>query len=374
MHDSPYAPIAEKIATWHRSRQRDLPWRTAPPGERSAYTVWISEVMSQQTRLATVVNYFERWMNHFPDVDRLADAELQTVLKLWEGLGYYSRARNIHRAARIIVDEYDGQIPQDRQALLALPGIGEYTAGAILSLAFGKAEPILDGNVKRVLTRLWDIGEPIEKSSTVKQLWGLAAEMAQARPGQAGEVNEGMMELGATICLPRNPHCLLCPVRSHCTALDHGTQNERPVRIPRRKTPHFDVAAAVIWQGERFASPLLIAQRPEDGMLGGLWEFPGGKMEDRDGDLAACLRREISEELGVPIRVDTAVTRVDHAYTHFKITLYAFHASILSGTPRSIGVADWRWIDLDEIESYPFPVTDRKVITALRKEKNVVGN
>lgn len=362
-----FASIAQKLADWHDRQQRSLPWRSAPPGARDPYAVWVSEIMAQQTRLDTVVAYFERWMARFPTIAALAAADQQEVLKLWEGLGYYARARNLHRAAQIVVAEHGGNLPDDRKALAALPGIGDYTVGAILSLAFNRPEPILDGNVKRVLSRVADIETPIEERATLRLLWALARAVADAaEPGRAGATNEALMELGATLCTPTSPRCLLCPIADHCQAAAHGTQADRPVTLPKRRTPHYDVTAGVIWQGDPFASPLLIAQRPQDGMLGGLWEFPGGKLEPDDADLAACLRREIREELAIDITVGEAITQVRHAYTHFRITLHVFHARHLHGEPQALGCADWRWITLDELDAYPFPVTDQKVIATLR--------
>ena len=324
--------------------------------------------MAQQTRIETVVDYFARWMQRFPTIAALAAADQQAVLKQWEGLGYYARARNLHRAAQMVVAEHGGILPADRASLRRLPGIGDYTVGAILSLAYNQAEPILDGNVKRVLSRLADIDQPIDQPATLKLLWQLARTVVDAAPPQgAGNVNEALMELGALVCVPSSPRCLLCPVQEHCQALAHGTQGDRPVTSPKRQTPHYDVAAGVIWQGEIGASPLLIAQRPQDGMLGGLWEFPGGKLEADDADLPACLRREIQEELGIEIEVDAQITTVRHAYTHFRITLHAFHARHVGGEPQALGCDAWQWIMLDELDAYPFPVTDRKIIAALRK-------
>ncbi len=359
--------IAQRLTTWHAQQQRDLPWRAAPAGQRDAYAVWVSEVMAQQTRIPVVVDYFTRWMERFPTLESLAAADQQEVLKLWEGLGYYSRARNLHRASQVVVDEYDGLVPNNRADLLKLPGIGAYTAGAILSLAYGQTAPIVDGNVKRVLARLWDIDRSIDETETLNELWRLAGEIAQAAPeGQAGVVNEGLMELGALICAPQNPRCLLCPLADLCGAAQNGTQSERPVRRPRKRTPHYQVAAAVIWEDAPGQGRLLIAQRPQKGMLGGLWEFPGGKQEPEDADLPATLRREIQEEMGMEIAVGAPVTTVQHAYTHFSITLHAFHARIVEGSPRAIGCDDWRWTTLDALDRYPFPVTDQKIIAVLR--------
>ncbi|MEM7131918.1 MAG: A/G-specific adenine glycosylase [Chloroflexota bacterium] len=358
------------LIQWHQAQQRALPWRDMPAGLRDPYRVWVSEIMAQQTRLETVVPYYFRWMERFPTVEKLAAADQQEVLKAWEGLGYYSRARNLHKAAQVVVAQYDGQLPSHRKTLLTLPGIGDYTVGAILSMAFGQVEPILDGNVKRVLSRIFDIDQPINERETIKALWAHARSLVESAPAsQAGIFNEALMEVGATLCTPRNPRCLLCPIADHCRALTNGTQHERPVVPPRKKTPYFDVAAAVIWQELPFESNLLIAQRPQDGMLGGLWEFPGGKKEQDDKDLAACLKREILEELQADIEVGELIATVPHAYTHFRITLHAFQARYLSGEIKAIGCADWRWIRFEELDNFPFPVTDQKVIAQLREMK-----
>jgi A/G-specific adenine glycosylase len=362
-----FATIAQRLVTWHAQHQRDLPWRHAPAGQRDPYRVWISEIMLQQTRVETVVDYYQRWLARFPTLSALALADQQSVLKAWEGLGYYARARNLQRAAQQVVTDHAGQLPDQRTQLLKLPGIGEYTVGAILSLAFNQPEPILDGNVKRVLSRLADIEQPISENATLKQLWGLARDVVEAAPaGAAGACNEALMELGATICTPEKPRCLICPLLALCQAAAYGTQAQRPVILPRKQTPHFDVAAGIIWQGEPFASKFLIAQRPAQGLLGGLWEFPGGKLEPTDADLRACLQREIQEELAMHIDVGSQLTVVRHAYTHFRITLYAFHARHISGDPQTLGVADWRWVGLADLEAFPFPVTDQKIIAALR--------
>lgn len=369
-----YPLLAQRLVAWHAQQQRALPWRNAPAGQRDPYQVWISEIMLQQTRVEMVKGYYLRWLERFPTLAALAAADQQAVLKAWEGLGYYARARNLQRAAQQVVQEYNGVVPAERSRLLQLPGIGDYTVGAILSLAFNQAEPILDGNVKRVLSRLADIDQPIDETATLKRFWQLARALVEAAPtNQAGACNEAIMELGALVCTPENPRCLICPVADLCLAAANGTQRQRPVMPPRKQTPHYDVAAGVIWQGEPFASKFLIAQRPPEGLLGGLWEFPGGKLEPTDADLRACLRREIAEELALEITVGEQLTTVAHAYTHFRITLHTFHAQYRSGEPQALGVADWRWVDLSDLAAFPFPVTDQKIIVALRQAFSALG-
>jgi A/G-specific adenine glycosylase len=354
--------IAAALLVWIDAGQlRDLPWRAEP---RDPYTVWVSEIMLQQTQVATVIPYWQRWLERFPTVEALAAVDLGDVLKAWQGLGYYSRARNLHKAARIVVEQYGGQVPAERRALLALPGVGRYTAGAILSIAFGQRAAVLDGNVKRVLARVYDVEGEIGKSATETYLWHLAEGLVEAvEPQQAGPLNEALMDLGATVCLPQGPRCLLCPLHASCLARQRGTQEERPVRVARKPLPHFDVTAAVL-RRPGHPEQFLIAQRPPEGMLGGLWEFPGGKRHEGES-LSDCLRREMQEELAVDVEVGQPVAVVKHAYTHFRITLHAFECRLLAGQPQPIGVADWRWVTLEQLEAYPFPVTDLKIVQAV---------
>ncbi len=358
---SPSAIAAALLAWIDAGQLRALPWRVEP---RDPYAVWVSEVMLQQTQAATVIPYLQRWLERFPTVEALAAAELADVLKAWEGLGYYSRARNLHKAARVVVEQHGGRLPAERRALLALPGVGRYTAGAILSIAFGQRAAVLDGNVRRVLARVYDVDGEIGKSATETHLWHLAEALVEAvEPRQAGPLNEALMDLGATVCLPQGPRCLLCPLHAACLARQRGTQEERPVRPARKPLPHFDVTAAVLrrpGQPEQF----LIAQRPPEGMLGGLWEFPGGKRHEGE-TLPDCLRREMQEELAVEVAVGDLVTVVRHAYTHFRITLHAFECTLLAGQPQPIGVADWRWVTPDQLAAYPFAVTDLKIAQAV---------
>jgi A/G-specific adenine glycosylase len=334
---------------------RDLPWRR----DRSPYAVWISEVMLQQTQVATVIPYFERWLARFPDVPALAAASLDDVLKAWEGLGYYARARNLRRAAQAMVERHGGHVPAQRTALLALPGIGRYTAGAILSIAFGQPEPVLDGNVRRVLCRIYDVSGDPRLPAVEERLWSLSeAVMRAAGEGAAGAVNEGMMELGALVCLPATPDCPACPVREECLAFARGTVAERPARARRPQTPHYDVAAAVVTRED---GRVLIARRPPAGLLGGLWGFPSVAAQDGEA-LAAAAARAVFERTGMIARVGAQIATVKHAYTHFRITLAAFEASVERAT--FDGDEDARWVSVDELDAVALPVTDRKVASA----------
>jgi A/G-specific adenine glycosylase len=346
--------ITDALLTWYDHVKADLPWRRST----DPYFVWLSEIMLQQTQVNTVIPYFERFTAAFPTVEALAAAPLERVLKQWEGLGYYSRARNLHRAAGKIAAL--GEFPQTAEALEKLPGIGRYTAGAIASIAFNEAVPVVDGNVIRVLTRLYDIDRDTTTPAVQNELWDKAA--ALVPPDRPGDYNQAIMELGRTLCRPRAPQCPYCPLKTDCAAYDRGTQEQRPVKRKAPTAPHYDVGAAVIW---RNGSEFLIAQRQPEGLLGGLWEFPGGKIEPGE-TMPECVARELREELAVEVEVGELLCKVKHAFTHFKITLYAYECQLIEGTPQAIGCADWRWVTLDTIDQFAFGAADRQVIAELR--------
>jgi A/G-specific adenine glycosylase len=348
--------LAPRLLAWWDAGHADLPWRDS----RDPYAIWIAEVMLQQTQITTVIPYYERWLARFPTVATLAAASLDEVLKMWEGLGYYSRARNLHAAAQQIVAEHVGRLPESAEGLRQLPGIGPYTAGAVASIAFGERAPVLDGNVIRVLSRLVDLEADVTETATEKELWRLAASLVP--DGRPGDYNQALMELGQRICVPAAPACHRCPLADLCLARARGTQLERPVRPPRRNTPHYDVVAGVIYRDD---GAFLIARRPPQGLLGGLWEFPGGKQEEGES-LPAALRREIREELAIDIAVGRPLGAIKHAYTHFRITLHAFQARHIAGEPQHLGVDGHAWVTLDDLDAYAFAVTDRKIIDILR--------
>lgn len=351
--------IVIPLLAWWDAGRADWPWRRSD----DPYHIWVAEVMLQQTQIVTVLPYYARWLAQFPTVAALAAASLDQVLKVWEGLGYYSRARNLHAAARKVVTERKGELPQTAEEWQKLPGIGRYTAGAIASIAFHQPVPILDGNITRVLTRLTDLSDDITRSATRTQLWRIAADLVPSQ--RPGDFNQALMELGQRLCLPAAPHCHECPLAVACLARARGAQLERPVRPARRPIPHYQVAAGVIWRED---GRLLITQRPADGLLGGLWEFPGGKQEP-DESLPQTLQREIREELAIEIAVEALLLTLKHAYTHFRITLHAFQARYLTGTIQHLGVADHAWVWPAELDNYPFAATDRQIVAHLRQEK-----
>jgi A/G-specific adenine glycosylase len=352
--------FAQLILDWYSDNARELPWRDDP----DPYVVWVSEIMLQQTRVETVIPYFQRWMRRFPTVSILANALQQEVLNLWEGLGYYSRARNLHRAAKIVLEEFNGEIPQDLKTLTNLPGIGRYTAAAITSIAFGKDEPALDGNIRRVLSRVFNITDPARSTTGEQRLWALASEHLPS--GRAGDFNQALMDLGATICIPKKPDCPNCPVSAICQAKALGVQDERPIPKPKTTIPHHTVTAAVILRGEK----VMIVQRPQNGLLGGLWEFPGGKLEPGE-DLPACLRREICEELGVEIQVGAPFGIYKHAYTHFRVTLHAYLCTLNGDQPHLKEHSDLRWVAFTELNAFPMGKIDRQIANKLFQTSNV---
>ncbi len=373
--------IQEALLRWYAATARDLPWRRT----RDPYAIWLAEIMLQQTRVPTVIPYYERFLTRFPTVRHLARARLDTVLKMWEGLGYYSRARNLHRAAKEIVARFEGQVPRTRDELLTLPGVGCYTAGAIASIAFGAREPVVDGNVARVLCRVFRIHGHPKDAAIHRRIWSLAEDLLPEKPpprgigilpmphgleahatlhtssdNPVGQFNQALMELGSEICTPRHPRCDECPLHHLCEANRHHEQDMLPTRIRRKPLPRHVVAVGVIFHHGR----ILIDKRPPQGLLGGLWEFPGGKVRPGES-LAAALRREVKEELDIEIEAGREIAVVDHTYTHFHVEIHAFECRWVTGEPQCLACAAFKWVRPRELQRYAFPAANKKIIGIL---------
>lgn len=343
-------PLAAALLDWYAVNARDLPWRRT----RDPYAIWVSEIMLQQTRVETVIPYFERWMRRFPSVESLAQASQHDVLALWEGLGYYARARQLHRAAREVTARHGGVVPSAIEPLARLPGIGRYTAAAIGAIAFGADVVALDGNLRRVLSRVFDLDEDPRSPRGEHRLLDLA--LAAMPPGRSDHFNQALMDLGSMVCTARSPLCGECPLAWGCLALARGRVAERPVRAARRNPIHREVTAGVIRRGAK----VLIARRPEGKLLGGLWEFPGGKREQGES-LPACLRRELREELGISARVGKEVGIFHHAYTHLRVTVHAFECTIRKGKPQAIESEEIRWVAPRDLADYPMGKVNRAI-------------
>ena len=353
-------PIGMHLVHWFCRNQRPLPWRR----DYDPYAIWISEIMLQQTQMAKVVPYFERWVARLPDVRAVAEASLDELLQLWEGLGYYSRVRHVKKAAEIIVSRYGGKIPSDEKVLRTLPGIGQYTAAAIASLAYGRDVPVLDGNGERVAARLLDWEKPVDEARTKKALRQALAQWMP--PGRAREFNQAVMELGSVVCTPRRPACDACPVASWCRARAAGTVLNRPVKTRRDNAEEVTVAVGVLHRGEK----IFIQKRPPHGPMGGLWEFPGGKLENGESPEEA-LRRELFEELDVTVAVLGKIAEIRHAVTRFRIRLHAFHCVLdpPQQNPTLRSAVDALWVCSETLDRYAFPSANRRLIRILQKNR-----
>lgn len=347
--------IVRPLLLWFRDTARNLPWRST----YDPYHVWISEIMLQQTQMDRGVVYFNRWIDRFPSVYKVAEADLQEILKYWEGLGYYARARNLHKAAKVIVGDLDGVVPCEYKELLALPGIGPYTAAAIASVAGNEDVAVIDANVTRVYARLFDLDMPIKESSTKKRI----ATMAQGLlpHGKARLYNQALMDLGGLVCLPKNPLCAVCPLTMVCKARRLGMVGERPVLGPGKKVITVHKVAGIIDHGGR----IFIQQRRPEAVWGGLWEFPGGELQA--GNMEEELVGHILAETGLLARVVRPVTKVVHHYTRYKIILQVFHCELLGqGTQIALRSAvDSRWVLPSELDQYAFPAGPRKILEHL---------
>ena len=342
------------LLTWFKKSQRKMPWR----GIHDPYLIWVSEVMLQQTQVKKVVDYYERFIKRFPNVQQLAASPLQDVLKAWEGLGYYARARNLHKAAQCVVEEFDGEVPRDYATFKKLPGVGDYSAAAVQSIAFNTPYAAVDGNIKRVLARLFLIDAPINEASSAKIFQQKADGLLDQE--EPGLFNQAMMELGATVCRPQSPTCLVCPVNQFCEAFHAARQDEFPHRRKTAAVPEHRIAAGVIHKG----AEVLIVQRPLDGLLGGLWEFPNGQIIEDETAEEACIRY-IADIVNLSVTNLKSLTRVRHAFTHFKIVVDVFECKYQSGEVVLNGPIDANWVEVAALQDYPLPRATHKILDKL---------
>ncbi len=343
--------IRRALLRWYRANARDFPWRRS----RDPYAIWVSETMLQQTRSATVVPYYERFLKNFPTARVLACASPDEVMRHFAGLGYYSRARNLHAAAQTVVREHGGALPDEVKELRKLPGVGPYTAAALASIAFDQPVASVDGNVMRVLTRLLDLRDDIRLPATRRKLEAAAAELV--RGAQPGALNQALMELGATLCSRRRPACTRCPLHRHCKALSRGVQATLPVRSPAPRKKRLRAAAALLLRGGR----LLMVRRPPRGLLGGLWELPGGELDARE-QAAAGLLRTLREGVGIAAAAPEPLGSVRHIFTHRVLRLYLFRVTPQPGRVRRHGFDAHRWCSLTAARALPLSSLARRAL------------
>jgi A/G-specific adenine glycosylase len=356
------------LAWWQHHGRHDIPWKRRPDGSAPAdgepldpYPIWIAEVMLQQTQLAVMLPYWRRWIAALPSLAALLAAEERQLLLLWQGLGYYARARRLSEAARLLLARTDGgdPWPRDLEGWQALPGLGRSTAASILSSAFDHPEAILDGNVRRVLARLTTC--PAPPSRQLASFWSWSETLLDAaRPRQ---FNQALMDLGATVCTPGNPRCDACPWRGSCAAYAAGDPARWPVKETARPVPFQVIGVGVVLDR---SGRVLIDQRLNEGLLGGLWEFPGGKQEPGES-IVATIERELMEELAITVVVGDELICLEHAYSHKRLRFVVHLCEHRAGEPQALACQQVRWVAIAELERYPFPAANARIIEALRQ-------
>jgi A/G-specific adenine glycosylase len=349
--------VSRRLLAWFDRSARKMDWRETD----DPYRIWVSEIMLQQTRAGAVTPYYRCFLSAFPTVRALAEAPRDQVMKLWEGLGYYTRARNLHLAAAIISREHGGRLPRDPRELAALPGIGRSTAGAIAAIAFRADTPILDANAKRVIARLFSVRERVSLPSVERRLWTISRGLIS--PGKGRETALALMDLGATVCVPRRPHCPACPLKAHCEGHRDGIQETIPAKAKKKILPHHDVVVAWIADGK---GRVLTGRRPDRGLLGGLWELPGGRRRPEETGEEA-LRRELREEWGMRVTIGDRLASLPQGFSHFRSTVHAYRCRRKGGRPGP--EREWRWVRPEDLAGLAFPRTYRRLIeTVFPKE------
>ncbi len=354
--------LHKSMLAWFSQYARVLPFR----GAKDPYAIWLSEIMLQQTQVKTVIPYYERFLKKLPTIEALAAARLDIILKLWQGLGYYTRAKSLHKAAQAIVEKHNGVFPNDFESILALPGIGRYTAGAIASIAFGLQKPVLDGNVIRVLCRLYAIKENPADAKVRETLWTIAEELLPEK--NCGDWNQSLMELGSEICTPKNPLCQSCPVQQFCLAWRDNLQNELPIRKKVKATPHYTVVVALTVNEQ---GKILIDKRKPEGFLGGMWELPGGKKKKGE-TFTEAIEREVLEETGLTVKAGKKLCVVKHVYSHFSVSLHTYLCSPISGKAKAITCDAVKWVKPTELDKFAFPAGTMKIFKTPLVRKQLV--
>ena len=343
---------SDTLIYWYNNNKRPLPFRST----KDPYKIWISEIMLQQTQIKTVIPFYQRWVNKLPTIESVARANIDFLLKLWEGLGYYRRCHNFHQASKIIIEDYKGVVPSNYESFKGLPGVGDYTAGAVLSISFGIPIPAIDGNVKRVMSRLYGFKHLTRYNENII-FKAISRTLKNVNPS---DFNQGLMELGALICTSESPKCFKCPLSKNCKAFQIGNPTDYPKKRYKRTIPHFNVVTALIWREDSF----YIQRRSEDKMLGGLWEFPGGKVENGE-TLEMALLRELKEECNFNARILKKATSIEHQYSHYSITMHCYYCE--EKDDKIVSITNSNWIKKDQINQYSFPKANHKIFNFLDK-------